>query len=117
MTNLKAFQKIAGNMSKVAAIAGLSVAAIAVAAPMASASGASGVTNGCFSTWGSTGTDAHCTVPHVTVTGNYANHAACDFEPDHTSAWSHFPVPAEIFDFGQIDCTFSVSWSSVAFTG
>lgn len=100
-----------------AAVAALSIVAVGVATPMANASGTSPTTMGCFSTWGSTGTDAHCTNPYATANGDYANAARCGWEPDMNSGAIRLTAGARVPDFGQLDCTFEVQSSYVIYAG
>ncbi|MEU3503312.1 hypothetical protein ABZ726_22000 [Streptomyces hundungensis] len=98
------------------AIGGLSVLAVAGIAPVAIASGTSGTTNGCYSTWGSTGTNAHCTNPSIQMDGAVRNHASCDFEADKVSGWI-WTTRGSVFDnWGQLDCSWHVSRSRVEYT-
>jgi hypothetical protein len=75
------------------------------------ASGTSNTVDGCYSTWGSTGTNAHCF--KVTKTLNYRNHAACEAQPDKTSSWTEIVKGSTVPNFGQINCTFTVTSSSI----
>ncbi|MFB7128014.1 MULTISPECIES: hypothetical protein [unclassified Kitasatospora] len=101
--------------TKVAAVAGLATVVALGVAPLASASGTSGKTNGCYSTWGTTGTNGHC-YP-VTADGNFRVSADCNLEPDGSSGWSYFYKNANIGGFGQYDCTFKINSSWVEYSG
>lgn len=93
-------------------------AVVVVTAPSSLASGGtSPTTNGCYSTWGNTGSDAHCTNPHVTVTGNYRNHLSCNSQVDKVSGWIYFQAGAYADHWGQLNCTFKASSSRVEYTG
>ncbi|WP_282202139.1 hypothetical protein [Kitasatospora fiedleri] len=66
---------------KAAAVVGVSALAFIGFMPTAQAS--SGTSNnvlGCYSTWGNTGTNAHCF--NVTLGGTFQNFAACNVEAD-----------------------------------
>jgi hypothetical protein len=84
------------------------------AAAMAS-SGTSGSTNGCYSTWGNTGSSFHC--PKVTVSGYYQNHLSCDKETDKTSAWYWLRAGSGADNLGQVNCRFKASSAYVGFHG
>ena len=99
-------------VTNTAIVGALSIAAIGVVTPMAGAY-QSDTNDGCFSTWGNTGTDAHCTNPFALVNGNYSNHADCDFESDPTSGKQYYYFGQVVNDFGQLNCTFNVTSSYV----
>lgn len=94
-----------------AAIAGLAAAAIVSAAPGASASGTSSKTYGCWSTWGDTGSNAHC--QKIEKSGYFANKGYCDWSSDQTSGHDWKDAGTSDPDWGQIDCTFHISRSLV----
>lgn len=100
-----------------AAVVPLIGAAIFVGvAPSAVASGGtSAKTNGCYSTWGNTGSNSHCTP--ATVTGNYRNHLACNSQADKVSGWLYITKNSTVSGFGQLNCTFKASSARVEFTG
>ncbi|MFI6850648.1 hypothetical protein OG535_01855 [Kitasatospora sp. NBC_00085] len=107
----------AGARSRVArglAVLGLGVAAVVVVAPGALASGTSNKTNGCWSTWGSTGSNAHC--QNVTDGGNYVNKSICSWSSDQVSDAEWFDRGASKDNWGQIDCTFNVEKSWVDYS-
>ncbi|GAA1514239.1 hypothetical protein GCM10009677_54290 [Sphaerisporangium rubeum] len=91
------------------------VCVVAGTTTSAFASGTSPTTNGCYSTWGSTGTSAHCF--NVTVTGNYRNHAACQSQPDKVSSWLWITAGSTVDNWGQLNCTFKITSSRIEFTG
>ncbi|MEV7778721.1 hypothetical protein [Kitasatospora sp. NPDC088351] len=103
------------SMARAAAIAGLAAAAVAVVSPAAMASGTSNDVNGCYSTWGSTGSNAHC--KDVTATGFYRNAASCNWSLDQQSAEYMFLFGSSKQDWGQVDCTFKINFSWVNFRG
>ena len=112
-TTEKAVTVTKRTMAKLAATGGLAIAAAATLVPTASASGTSGTTNGCYSTWGSTGSNAHCTNPYVTYPGNFRNHGLCFLEGDQTSSWRWFNQFDWNPGWGQVDCTFQINESFV----
>ncbi len=91
------------SLARATVIGGLAVAAVAAVAPLASA-GTSNTTLGCYSTWGSTGSNAHCSNPYALDDGDYTNHGSCYYSSDQ---WSSL--------WGQVDCTFSINWSEVLY--
>ncbi|MFE5584504.1 hypothetical protein [Kitasatospora sp. NPDC056531] len=110
MTKSRARARIA----KVSAVGVLAAAATVGLAPLAFA-GASSTTNGCYSTWGNTGSDAHCNNPNATQDGNYGNYESCSAESDNQT-WVWFGAGSVSNDWGQEDCTWSANWSAVRFT-
>ncbi|MFH8383562.1 hypothetical protein ACH4E7_21885 [Kitasatospora sp. NPDC018058] len=97
-----------------AAIVGLfSTAALATVAPSAFA-GQSPNTFGCFSTWGSTGSNAHCY--DVTQNGDFQNAASCSASFDQQSDWIWISQGSTINGWGQVDCTFSINNSWINYT-
>jgi len=119
LKNIFATRKALANAALVSA---LSVAAIGVLAPTANAYYRSNTWAGCYSTWGNTGTNAHCNDPWAAAqdgtsggneiggqSGDWANHALCDFESDMTSSRSYFYYLHSYDNFGQLDCTFNVT--------
>lgn len=100
--------------AKVLLVSAAAVAGMAALAPAAFASGTSPTVNGCYSTWGSTGTNAHCF--NVTETGKYQNHASCDAQPDKTSSWLTIGKGSTVDNWGQLNCTFKVSSSRIQYT-
>jgi hypothetical protein len=96
-------------LAKALIVGGLTIAAGAAVVPMVSASGSSAVSFGCYSTWGSTGSNAHCTAPSATYSGNYRNWAWCNtVEGALTSKWQWFNAGQYVPGFGQVNCTFSI---------
>ncbi|MEV7778720.1 hypothetical protein [Kitasatospora sp. NPDC088351] len=106
--------RVRSKIARSVAIAGLAVAAAVAAAPAATASGTSGQTNGCYSTWGSTGSNAHC--KSVGVTGYYRNHAECSWQSDRWSTYYYFWNLSSQPNWGQVDCAFSIESSWVDYT-
>jgi hypothetical protein len=101
---------------RVTVIAGVTALVVTGSSVAAFASGGtSGMTNGCYSTWGNTGSSYHC--PRVTVTGYYQNHLACDKEQDKTSPWSRLTAGSSVDNIGQVNCRFKASSAYVAFHG
>ena len=117
MANPQERSRKSTRVARLAAVGGLAIAAIATVSPSAFASGTSGNTNGCVSTWGDTGSNGHCTAPHVTVTGNYSNYAVCGGLGDNQdSGWYYMTEGSYVDGWGQVDCTFSVSHSEIHFS-
>jgi hypothetical protein len=92
-------------------------AALALATPAFASGGTSPTTNGCFSTWGNTGSNYHCTSPYATATGRYRNHLACNAQPDFVSSWVSIARGSKVDGLGQLNCAFKASSSRVEFTG
>ncbi|MFE5584505.1 hypothetical protein [Kitasatospora sp. NPDC056531] len=107
--------RVRASITKVSAIGILAAAATISLSPVAFA-GQSSTTNGCYSTWGNTGSNAHCVDPHVTVTGNYENYENCSAESDNYSGWNSFDSGAYVNGWGQVDCTWSANYSQVWFS-
>ncbi|MCK9897956.1 hypothetical protein [Frankia sp. AgB32] len=103
------------NAARFLLAASVLIAPVGIGAQAALASGTSPTTNGCYSTWGSTGTNAHCF--NVTVTGNYRNHAFCSAQFDKVSSALYMTRGSTVNNWGQLNCTFSVTRSRVDFTG
>ncbi|MER6568678.1 hypothetical protein ABT288_21475 [Streptomyces sp. NPDC001093] len=100
-------------IARVAALAGVAVAAVALATPSAMASGTSPKLNGCYSTWGSTGSVGHCV--KVTEAGQYKNHGVCTFGSEE-SLWTSFGYGESNPKWGGVECTFNISKSYIMFT-
>ncbi|MFE4971780.1 hypothetical protein ACFRAR_06645 [Kitasatospora sp. NPDC056651] len=100
-------------IAKVSLVGIFSAAAITTVAPSAFAGGTSGTTNGCYSTWGNTGSNAHCTNPVVTVSGYYQNFGSCSYSSDQYSTRYFYSQGSAPNNWGQVDCTFSISYSRV----
>ncbi|MFD4394316.1 hypothetical protein [Kitasatospora sp. NPDC058478] len=100
-------------LTRVAVMAGLAAAAVISITPSAFA-GTSGNTFGCWSTWGSTGSNAHC--QNVQKSGYFQNYGYCDWEADQTSTNTWFDEKSTVNNWGQIDCTFNISRSLVNWT-
>jgi hypothetical protein len=99
----------------VAAIAG--GGGVAALSGIAHASGTSPTTNGCYSTWGSTGANGHCSNPHVTESGKYQVHGNCSFQNSQSSGYIYYGAGSYIPNWGQINCTFQIDNSSVEYEG
>jgi hypothetical protein len=98
------------------AVAGtVSVILTGTAGAALASGGTSSSTNGCYSTWGNTGSNFHC--PRVTVSGNYQNHLACNGEADKTSSWYWLSAGSSADNLGQLNCRFKASSAYVAFRG
>jgi hypothetical protein len=79
------------------------------------ADGTSPKTFGCYSTWGDTGTSAHCRP--ATQTAHFANHAVCWFEPDHTSDYTLITKGSTVDPWGQLECGLSIQKAYVLARG
>ncbi|AEV84876.1 hypothetical protein ACWT_3852 [Actinoplanes sp. SE50] len=77
--------------------------------------GTSGRTNNCYSTWGNTGSSAHC-LP-ATATGYYQNHLVCNGEGDKVSNWVLISNGATVDNWGQLNCRFKASSADVRYRG
>ena len=108
---------LASKVAKGAVIGALGIAALGVVAPSAFASGTSGNTNGCYSTWGSTGSDAHCHSPGAQKAGNYQNYGSCWNSGDQSFTYTGVYVGWIDPDWGQVDCVFSINCSRVNYLG
>ncbi|MFJ8957724.1 hypothetical protein ACIRO1_47330 [Streptomyces sp. NPDC102381] len=106
--------KAARNVAAGLSVAALSLGAIATIAPSAAASGTSAKTNGCYSTWGSTGFVGHCNP--VTVSGDFKNWGVCNYEADFGNGWWYWGKGAYIDRFGTAECTFAVSKSYILYS-
>lgn len=93
--------------AKVAATAALGVAATMAIAFPASADGTSYKTFGCYSTWGNTGTSAHCTP--ATASAYFANHAVCQYQPDKTSDYIFISKGSYVDPWGKLNCLFYIT--------
>ncbi|WP_159039717.1 hypothetical protein [Streptomyces sp. TP-A0356] len=100
-------------ITRVAAFTGAAIAAVALSAPSAMASGTSPRLNGCYSTWGSTGSVGHCV--SVTVAGQYKNRGVCTFG-NEDSIWTVFGYGASNPKWGGVECTFDISKSYIMYT-
>jgi hypothetical protein len=100
-------------IAKAAAAAALAGAAVAVAAPTALASGTSPTLNGCYSTWGSTGSSGHCV--SVTQSGQYKNRGVCTFG-NEDSIWKHFGYGQSDSKWGTVECTFDIEKSYIIYS-
>ncbi|MDR3036042.1 hypothetical protein [Kitasatospora cineracea] len=95
-------------------VASFAATALVAAAPLASASGTSASVNGCYSTWGSTGTSAHCY--NTTDAGSYQNEAYCGgLDYDRASGWVYIGRNSTVSNWGQLDCRWSINSSDVWF--
>lgn len=103
-------------IAKVSIVGAFASAALAGVTPPALAAGTSGTTNGCYSTWGSTGSNAHCTNPSVSQDGNYRNYGNCYYSSDQYSGWVWFGKGSYVDGWGQVDCTFSINYSYVLYS-
>lgn len=108
----KAVTVTKGTLARLAAVGGLAVAALAAPVSSASASGTSDTTLGCYSTWGSTGSNAHCTNPYATYSAYFQNYGACLWSSDVASNWTWFNQGDWNSGWGQVDCVFDIqeSW-------
>ena len=100
-------------VARSAAIAGLAIAAVGVTAPTSFA-GTSGNVYGCYSTWGSTGSNAHCQM--VQRQGNFQNQGSCNLGGTVRSGWNFFSTLQSVPNWGQVDCTFAIDSSWVNYT-
>ncbi|MFF7897202.1 MULTISPECIES: hypothetical protein [unclassified Streptomyces] len=103
-------------IARVAALTGAAVAtvaAIALSAPSAMASGTSATLNGCYSTWGSTGSVGHCV--SVTKIGQYKNRGVCTFG-NEDSLWTVFRIGDSNPKWGGVECTFNIEKSYIMYT-
>ncbi|MBD0672208.1 hypothetical protein [Streptomyces sp. CBMA156] len=95
-------------------VASFAAALVVGAAPLASASGQSANLNNCYSTWGSTGTSAHCY--NTSDAGYYQNEAYCGgVDYDRASGWTYIGKGSTISNWGQLNCTWSIRYSDVWF--
>ena len=108
-------RKTGSNVAKAALVAAFAGAAVTGVAPLASAS-TSSTTNGCYSWWGNTSSDGHCTDPYVTYSGYYQNYAYCDFSSDQSSSWTWYSRGSKPNAWGVVECTFSVSQSHIHYS-
>ncbi|MFD7584351.1 hypothetical protein ACFV84_02805 [Kitasatospora sp. NPDC059811] len=100
---------------KTAAVVGVSALALLGFMPAAQASsGTSSTVLGCYSTWGNTGTSAHCF--NVTLGGRFQNFAACNVEADKY-AYISLQQGSTASDWGQLNCTWKIDYSSVSYLG
>ncbi|MGJ5754783.1 hypothetical protein FB563_2970 [Streptomyces puniciscabiei] len=100
-------------ITRVAALTGAAIAAVALSTPAALASGTSPKLNGCYSTWGSTGSVGHCA--RVTETGQYKNRGVCTFG-NEDSIWTVFYSGESHPKWGGVECTFDIEKSYIMFT-
>ncbi|MCM3887598.1 hypothetical protein ND747_28815 [Frankia sp. R82] len=99
---------------KVLLAASILIAPVGISVESALASGQSPRTNNCYSTWGSTGSNAHCYAN--SVAGTYTNHGFCTSQPDPTSS-KYFVKGTYAPDWGQVNCWFKINSSRVDFHG
>ncbi|KUN78298.1 hypothetical protein AQJ66_31700 [Streptomyces bungoensis] len=100
-------------IARVTALAGVVIAAVALATPSALASGTSPKLNGCYSTWGSTGSVGHCV--KVTKNGQYKNRGECTFGKED-SLWTDFWIGDSNPKWGGVECTYNISKSYIMYT-
>ncbi|WP_133243246.1 hypothetical protein OIE62_22695 [Streptomyces scopuliridis] len=101
---------------KAGTIASLSAAILLGAASLASADGSSAKLNNCWSTWGSTGSSAHCV--NTSQTGSYQNEAYCGgVDTNKASGWRQITKGSTIDPWGKLECTFSIRYSDIWFKG
>ncbi|MFJ3306229.1 hypothetical protein ACIPSA_24545 [Streptomyces sp. NPDC086549] len=105
-------RRVRNTIARVAALAGVAVAAVALATPSAMA-GTSAKLNGCYSTWGSTGSVGHCA--RVTTTGNFKNRGVCTFG-NEDSLWEFFGAGESHPKWGGVECTFDIEKSFIMFS-
>ncbi|MEV0484165.1 hypothetical protein AB0I69_26585 [Streptomyces sp. NPDC050508] len=106
-------RRASNTIARVAALAGAAVAVVALAAPSAMASGTSAKLNGCYSTWGSTGSVGHCV--SVTKSGQYKNRGVCTFG-NEDSLWTVFGYGESDSKWGGVECTFDIEKSYIMYT-
>jgi hypothetical protein len=99
-----------------ATVIGLAAASFSMLAPAASASGTSGVTNGCYGQWWNTAFEGKCDRPHVTVSGRYRLVAYCDTDTDYTGKWVLLSKGSKVIPFDKGECTWEATWANVHFT-
>ncbi|GAA1899293.1 hypothetical protein GCM10009716_06420 [Streptomyces sodiiphilus] len=101
-------------IGKVASTAALTVLATLTAMPAAHAAGSSAKLNNCWSTWGSTGSAAHCR--NTSVSGNYQNEAYCGgIDTDKASGWRYISQGATVDPWGKLECRWSIRYSDIWF--
>ncbi|MBB0243166.1 hypothetical protein FNQ90_03320 [Streptomyces alkaliphilus] len=84
------------------------------AVPAAQAAGSSARLNNCWSTWGSTGTAAHCV--NTSVTGDYRNEAHCGgIDYNRASGWYRIAKGSTVDPWGRLECAWSIRSSDLAF--
>ncbi|MFF7897206.1 hypothetical protein ACFZCV_00030 [Streptomyces sp. NPDC007920] len=103
--------RVRKTMARAVAIAGLAAAAVTMGAPTALA-GTSPTTEGCYSTWGNTGSNGHC--QSVARTGDFQNQIDCSLLGD-SSIWYLFNKGASKPSWGYVECTFSANRSWINF--
>ncbi|MBB4794331.1 hypothetical protein [Streptomyces nodosus] len=106
-------RRVRNTIARVAALTGAAVAAVALSAPSAMASGTSATLNGCYSTWGSTGSVGHCV--NVSKYGQYKNRGVCTFG-NEDSLWTVFRIGESNQKWGGVECTFNIEKSYIMYT-
>ncbi|MCE7078694.1 hypothetical protein [Streptomyces sp. ST2-7A] len=82
--------------------------------PSAQAAGSSARINNCWSTWGSTGSAAHCV--NTSVTGHYRNEAHCGgIDYDRVSGWVRIARGSTVDPWGRLECAWSIRSSDLSF--
>ncbi|MBP5938358.1 hypothetical protein [Streptomyces acidiscabies] len=111
--HIQPVRRTRNTIARAAAFAGAAIAVVALSAPSAMASGTSPKLNGCYSTWGSTGSVAHCV--SVTRGGQYKNRGVCTFG-NEDSLWKFFQGGESNPKWGGVECTFDIEKSFIMYT-